>query len=870
MTPHPRSICVSLHAALLLALLFASQSAMAEPDPRTAPLAKVHPLYLDTQAPLDDRVADLVSRMTLEEKAQALNHNAADIARIGLRSDKWNQCLNGVQWNEPTTLFPICTALAATWNPELVRNEVARVLADEARGIYNGWRRDPKAKGEHKGLIYRAPVINIERNPYWGRNYEAWGEDPFLTGRMGVAYVKGLQGDDPKHLKVAATLKHYAVNNVEIDRTKLDAKVSERMLHEYWLPHFRDAVVEGKVASLMASYNAINGMPNNINRWLLTDLLKTQWGHEGFIVSDLGGVKTMVEGHGKKQMSYIDAVAQSVMAGCDFSDREYEQYIPGAVRAGKLTEERLNDALVRVLKVRFQLGEFDPLDASPYGRISRDVVNSTAHHAVARKAAEQSMVLLQNRGQLLPLDPTKLGKVAVIGPFADEPIQNGYNGRHEGVITPLRGIRDALGKEIEIISAQGARAVTNPSLQNDWGNASGGRSLKMISESKGEFIEFPFEAPVEGTYTLALHFKAYPTSGIFQTSVDGKTVGEPIDMYSAKKRPGMQAEIGSMALSKGRHTIRFTVNGRNQESRGHTGSFDKLTLSGAAKAGVEVEKAGAVSDLGRGETFLTEGIAAAKAADTVILCLGSDTRNEMEDVDRTFLGLPGNQLELAQSVIAANPRTVVVLFGAGPLTLPWLKEHAPAMIQAWWPGQEGGAALASVLLGKVNPAGRLPHTVYASKEQVPSIDEYDITKGFTYMYLNGAPLYAFGHGLSYTTFEYSNLHLGAKSLPADGTLTVHIDVKNTGKRAGDEVAQLYVHEVKPVVKRPAKELRGFQRVSLAPGEKRTLTFTLPAEKLAYWDESAHAFVVNPGAFDIFVGASSEDIRETARIKVTRP
>lgn len=869
MIPLPRSICAALRASLVLALPFAPLTALAEPDPRTAPLAKENPLYLDTEAPIDDRVADLVSRMTLEEKAQTLNHNGADIARIGLRSDKWNQCLNGVQWTEPTTLFPICTALAATWNPALVQNEVARVLSDEARGIYNGWRRDPSAPGMRKGLIYRAPVINIERNPYWGRNYEAWGEDPFLTGRMGVAYVKGLQGDDPKHLKVAATLKHYAVNNVEIDRTKLDAKVSERMLHEYWLPHFRDAVVEGKVASLMASYNAINGKPNNINHWLLTDLLKKQWGHEGFVVSDLGGVGTMVAGHGKKQMTYIDAVAQSVMAGCDFSDREYEQYIPGAVRDEKLTEERLNDVLTRLLKARFRLGEFDPLDANPYGRISRDVVNSSANHAVARKAAEQAIVLLQNRDNLLPLDPTKLGKIAVIGPFADEAIQNGYNGRHEGVITPLRGIRDALGKEIEIISAQGARGVTNPALQNDWGNASGGRSLKMISESKGEFIEFPFEAPVEGAYKLALHFKAYSTSGVFQTSVDGQPVGEPIDMYAAEKRPGMQAEIGSMALSKGRHTIRFTVNGRNPESRGYIGSFDKLSLAGAAKAIVEVERADAISHLGSGETFLTEGVAAAKAADTVILCLGSDTRNEMEDLDRTFLGLPGNQLELAQAVIAANPRTVVVLFGAGPLTLPWLKEHAPALLQAWWPGQEGGAALANVLLGNVNPAGRLPHTVYASKEQVPSLDEYDVTKGFTYMYLNGAPLYAFGHGLSYTTFAYSNLRVSPKQIPADGAITVAVDVQNTGKRPGDEVTQLYFHEVNPVVKRPAKELRGFQRVSLAPGEKRTLNFNVPAQKLAHWDETKHAFVVNPGAFDILVGASSEDIREKTRIEVTR-
>jgi beta-glucosidase len=857
-------------AGWLLAALFSVfvPFVQAEPDPRTAPLAKEHPLYLDTKAPLDNRVADLVSRMTLEEKARALNHNGADIARIGLRSDKWNQCLNGVQWSEPTTLFPICTGLAATWNPEFVQNEVARVLSDEARGIYNGWRRDPTAPGMHKGLIYRAPVINIERNPFWGRNYEAWGEDPFLTGRMAVAYVKGLQGDDPQHLKVAATLKHYAVNNVEIERTKLDAKVSERMLHEYWLPHFRDAVVEGKVASLMASYNAINGVPNNINHWLLTDVLKTQWGHEGFVVSDLGGVKTMVEGHEKKQMTYVDAVSRSVMAGCDFSDREYEQNIPAAVRAGKLTEERLNDALTRVLKVRFQLGEFDPLDANPYGGIPRDVVNSAASHAVAKKAAEQSVVLLQNRGGLLPLDTAKLKKVAVIGPFADLAITNGYNGRHRDVVTALQGIRAALGKDIEIVTAQGGRAVRNPALQNDWGKASGGRSLNMLSESKGEFIEFPFEAPIEGSYEVALQFKGNPTRGTFQASLDGKKIGAPIDMYSADDRQGLRAELGSVTLSKGRHVIRFTVEGKNKASRGYSGNFDKLTLAGAGAAGVEIENAGAVSGPGSGETFLAEGVAAAKGADVVILCLGSDTRNEMEGVDRTFLGLPGNQQELAEAVIAANPRTVVVLFGAGPLAVPWLKEHAPAMLQAWWPGQEGGTAVADVLLGKVNPAGRLPHTVYASEKQVPSIDEYDISKGFTYMYVKGAPLYAFGHGLSYTTFAYANLRVSPGKPSRDGTLEAKVDVTNTGHRAGDEVVQLYTRAVQPSITRPRHELRGFQRIALAPGETKTVTLRVPVEKLSYYDEKTHGFVVEPGDYEIQVGAASDDIR--ARAKITVP
>ena len=732
---------------LPLALFLVPLAATAEPEPRAAPPAHERPLYLDPERSLDTRVADLISRLTLEQKAALLNHKGSTITVDGrpILSDQWNQCLNGVSWDRPTTLFPTCIAMAATWNPDLVQNEVARVLSDEARAIYNLKRLDPKAPGQRKGLIYRAPVINIQRNPYWGRNFESWSEDPFLTGRMAVAYVRGLQGEDPRHLKLAATLKHYAVNNVEFDRMKLNAVVSERMLREYWLPHFHDAVVEGKAQSLMGSYNAINGTPNNINRWLLTDLLKNEWKHEGFVVSDAGGIGFMVKGHAQGKMAYTDAVAHALMAGCDFSDKEFEQYLPTAVREGKATEARLDDALTRVLKVRFRLGEFDPFDSISYSKLTPEVIDSPAHRAIALKTAQQALVLLQNRDRLLPLDKTKLKRIAMLGPCADQAIKNGYNGQQPVMITALQGLKNRAAPGTEILFGVGG----------------------VIGGPKQKWVKTPDESKIDRA--------------------------------------------------------------------------------------AELQKA----------------VELARSADVAVVCVGTNPSIEQEDLDRKSLALPGTQQALVEAVLAANPRTVVVLFGGGPLTIPWIKEHAPAVVQAWWPGEEGGHAIADVLFGDVNPAGRLPHTVYASEQQVPPQDEYDVTKGFTYMYLNGSPLYAFGHGLSYTSFDYSKLLLSAKSLPADGTLTVSIDVTNTGKRAGDEVAQLYVHEMKPVVKRPTKELRGFQRVTLAPGEKRTLTFTLPAAKLAYWDETTHAFVVNPGDFDILVGASSDDIRKSARITVAR-
>ncbi|MBC7785619.1 MAG: glycoside hydrolase family 3 C-terminal domain-containing protein, partial [Burkholderiales bacterium] len=716
----------SLFLILIVVLLSAGVAQAADTQP-AAP-------WLDRSLPVDQRVKDLISRLTLEEKAMLLNHRGTTVERFNIRADQWNQCLNGVKWDRPTTLFPSCIAMAATWNVDLVQNEIAKVLSDEARAIYNGWHIDPQAPGDHKGLIYRAPVINIERNPYWGRNHEAWGEDPYLTGRMAVAYVRGLQGDDPKYLKLAATLKHYAVNNVEINRKKLNLHVSQRMLREYWLPHFKDAVVEGKAESLMASYNAINGTPNNINHWLLTEVLKKEWKHEGFVVSDLGGVRTMVDGHTAKTMTYVDAVAQSVMAGCDFSDKEFEQNIPAAVKEGKLTEERLNDALTRVLRTRFRLGEFDPFDAVPYSKISPSVIGSDAHRAVALKTARESIVLLQNRDQFLPLDKTKLKKIAVVGPLADVVITNLYNGKTGKTITPLQGIRDAAASGTEVSYAVGGMVAARP----------------------------------EG--------------------------------------------------------------------------FDPTKE-------------------------LQSAVSLARDADVAIVFVGTDKTVEQENIDREKLDLSGNQEELVRSVLAANPRTVVVQLTAGSITEPWLKENIPAMLQAWWPGEEGGHAIAEVLFGDYNPAGRLPHTVYASEAQVPPVDEYDITKGFTYMYINGDPMFAFGHGLSYSKFDYAPIALSSKQLAGDAKVAVSVDITNTGKRAGDEVIQVYAHQTVPGVKLPAKKLVAFTRVHLEPGEKKTVVLNVSADRLSYFDEKTNAFITPAGPVDLLVGASSDDIRQKAVIEI---
>lgn len=701
------------------------------------------PAFLNQELSTEVRVADLMDRLTLEQKAQLLNHRGktVEVAGFSIRADQWNQCLHGVKWTEPTTNFPISIALGATWDTELM-HRVATVISDEARAIYNGWKQNPDFRGEHKGLIYRSPVINISRNPFWGRINEIFGEDPYHTGRMGVAYVKGIQGNDPHYLKLASTLKHYAVNNVETDRMKLNATVPERMLYEYWLPHFRACIVEGKAQSVMASYNAINGVPNNINKLLLTDILKKQWGHEGFVVSDLGGVRTMVEGHQQRQMSYEEAVGRSIMAGCDFSDAEYEKYIPEALRKGYLTEERLNDALRRVLRVRFRLGEFDDFKSVPYSGLSPEIIGCKEHRKLSLEAARKSIVLLKNDKNLLPVDKNNLKRIAVIGPYADLFNQGNYGGVPDHPVKPLQGIRNAVGTGVEVLYCKGAQ-ITPVRVRKGW---------------------------------------------------------------SVPPR------------------------------------FDK-------------------------ETELKKAVDMAKHSDIVFLFVGTTADIEVEGRDRKTLALPGNQEELIKSVYAVNKNVVVVLMSAGPLAVPAVKKHIPAILQAWWPGDEGGNAIADVLFGVYNPGAKLPYTMYASDSQVPSINEYDISKGFTYMYLEEKPLFAFGHGLSYSKFRYSDLHISSPVASVNDTVTVSLKVKNIGSRVGDEVVQLYVKDVKAKVIRPNKELRGFTRITLQPGEKQLVRLALPTMSLAFYDGSVRDFVVEPGSFSILLGSASDDIRLQTKLIV---
>jgi len=701
-------------------------------------------VFRDPSQPIEARIRDLIGRLTLEEKAQQLNHLNKGLPRLGVPAwGGWNQTLHGVWSKEPTTLFPIPTAMGATWDSELVR-QIGDAMSDEARALYNAKKDGPRSP---HGLVYRSPVINISRDPRWGRIQEVFSEDPYLTGRMAVAYVKGLQGEDVAHLKLASTLKHFAVNNVEAGRQHLSAIVDERNLFDFWFPHWKAGFMEGKAQSVMSSYNAINGVPSAVNRWLLTDVLRGQWGFDGFVTDDLGAVQLLTSerpnepGH-RFSDDPVVSTAAAIKAGNDSDDQEFEDNIPKAVQRGLLTMSDVDKALANVLRVGFRLGAFDP--ETPYDRIPMSVVRSEEHLALSLKVAQASLTLLSNRSasstpaapgptppSFLPLKKDEIKTVAVIGPAGDQDYPTGnYYGTPARKVGVAMGLRELLGSGV------------------------------LVSYEKGADFVGP-------------------------------------------------ADPESMA----------------------------------------------------------KAVALAKRSDVVVLCLGTSLQVEAEGRDRRDLTLPGAQQQLLEAVFAANPKVALVLMNAGPLGVGWAHDRLPAILAAWFPGEAGGTAIARALFGLDNPGGKLPYTVYANLDGVPPQNEYDVSKGYTYQYFKGVPLYPFGHGLSYTRFRFSNLKLSEATIAPSGSVDVSFDLANVGDRAGDEVAQLYTHQVKSRSYQPIRTLRAFRRVTLQPNETRRVTFTLKAAELAWYQGGRIGSAVEPGVFDVAVGASSDNLRLRAPLSV---
>jgi beta-glucosidase len=858
------------------------------------------PAYLDPGLGVDARAKDLVSRMTLEEKVSQLTNDAAAIPRLGVPAyEWWNEALHGVARAGAATSFPQAIGLAATFDAPLLR-KVADAISDEARAKHHEFvARGLRAR--YQGLTFWSPNINIFRDPRWGRGQETYGEDPYLTARMGVEFVKGLQGDDPKYLKVAATAKHFAVHSgPESLRHTFDVHPSERDLHETYLPAFRALVQDAKVEVVMGAYNRVNGESASGSPRLLQEILRKEWGFGGHVVSDCGAIDDIWRTH-KIASTPEAAAAIGVKNGCDLECGGAYRTLGKAVAEGLLTEADIDMALTRLMKTRMKLGLFDPPETVRYTKIPYSVNESTEHDQLARRMAQESMVLLKNDG-VLPLS-RNVGTVAVVGPNADDLITllGNYYGVPSRPVTALAGIRAAVGPKTRVIHARGTELVegrqdprADPAIDAAFLRPGPGSAEHGL---KGEYFKNP---RLEGEPAMVRvdpridfrWYRASPTSELVARGEMRAEQGLPIDDFSVRWTgqlvpPASGRYVFTVRADDG---VRLFVDGKavldawGPQPR----AFDKaveLDLEKDKAYDLHVEYMDSVRDAeirlawkapGAKEPF-AEAVEAARDADVVVFVGGLTADIEGEEMpvslpgfsggDRTDIALPATQDRLLRALKETGKPVVLVLTTGSALGIEWAKQNLPAVLVAWYPGQEGGAAIADVLFGDVSPAGRLPVTFYKSAADLPPFTDYDM-KGRTYRYFEGEPLYPFGHGLSYTRFEYSGLRVDRATAAATDAVTVSLTVKNTGGRDGDEVVQLYARAVSPKRPMPRRALRGFERVVLKAGEAKTVTFRIrPQDDFSYWDEMRKAFAVEPGPYEVEVGASSADLRVRARIEV---
>jgi beta-glucosidase len=707
-------------SSLLLTLTLAGTLFAAEP-------------FRDPKLPLEERVNNLVSLMTLEEKIAFLGQTTPAIDHLGIKSfTNFTEGLHGLGWagggSITSTQFPQDIGMASTWDPDLLR-QMGAAVGYETR-IYN-----VKTEGKRVGLAIRAPMVDMGREPRWGRNEESYGEDPFLSGSLAIGIVKGLQGDNARYIQAAATLKHFVANNNERNRTRSDSVMDERDLREYFLVPFQKAITEGHAQSFMVAYNLLNGAPCTAHP-ILRSIVMKEWGFDGMICTDAGGMPNLM----RSQMvvaSLPEAAAMAVKAGVTVFLDQSAGPVKEALDKGLLTEADVVDRVKGNLRMRMRLGEFDPPALVPFSTITgkEEPWYGLKHKALARLVTDKSIVLLKNEKNILPLNKTTIHSIAVIGAGANEVFPDWYAGTLPYAVTPVEGIRAKVGPTVHV------RWVRD--------NANNRMASNIAADSD-----------------VAIVFAGNnPTCG---------------------------------------------------------------------------------AGFGRG-------------------CLPSEGK---ESVDRTEIDLPKEQLDLVNQIVKANPKTIVVLKASFPYAINAIQENVPGIVYMAHSSQEEGNALADVLFGDYNPAGRLVQTWVKSLSDLPDMMDYNIRKGRTYLYFKGQPLYAFGYGLSYTTFKYSNLRTSAETVGGKGQITVSVTVQNSGTRLGDEVVQLYVEHVGSAVERPIRQLRGFKRITLKPGESQTVQIPLKGADLAYWDAARQSWVVENDKLKIMVGASSADVRLNKTIEVT--
>ncbi len=797
-----------------------------------------------------DRAADLIGLMTVDEKIAQLTNETDSIPRLGVAAyNYWSEALHGVLASGATS-FPQAVAMGSTWEPGLV-NRVGSAISDEAR-VFNAV--------EGKGLTYWSPTINIARDPRWGRNEESYSEDPYLLSRMGVAFVKGMQGDDPYYLKTVSTPKHFMANNEEQRRHTGSSDVDMRTMFEYYLPAFRQAIVEGKAYSIMGAYNEVNHVPCNANSFLMTDLLRRTWGFEGYVVSDCGAIGDMLNGHHFFKTA-AEAAAGSLLAGCDLDcGREYRRGLKEALAQGLLEVKDLDRSLERVLSARFRLGEFDPPEAVPYRAIPREKLDCKEHRDLALEVARKSIVLLKNNG-ILPLKKGKVRSIAVIGPNAAEPQLGIYSGWPNVQVGPLEGI---VGKA----AALGMKA------EYALGCVVGDGDLKPIEPRYFAKVEGTGKTGMKGEYFDNMNLTGRPVLTRIDSMVNfnfgtgSPAPGLPEDHFSIRWKgkivpPAAVHQIGISTDDGGRLYVEGKLLIDDWTDHAETPHTADVELEAGREYEVEFDQyddgLGACArltwDQGRKDFAGAQQVAARN--DVVVLVVGTSPTIAREELDRTEIELPQVQRDLIAAVASVNPRIVLVLVNGGPVALAGMEKKAGGIVEAWYGGQAGGKALADVLFGDVNPGGKLPETFYASTQQLPPMSDYDLVNHpRTYMFFDQPVLFPFGHGLSYTRFDYGNLAVAKK----DSAVQVEFTLQNTGKVAGEEVAQLYVHDLNASIKVPVNQLKRFQRIALAPGEKKRLSFTIPALEFSFYDTGTNDLKTAPGKWEIRVGSSSQDIR----------
>jgi beta-glucosidase len=730
-------------AALLGVFALAGPTATAPTsDAEEASLSFQYP-FQNPNLPEEERVIDLIGRMTLEEKITALGFRAA-VPRLGVKGSPHIEGYHGVAQGGPsnwgrrnptaTTQFPQAYGLGSTWDPELI-SRLAAQEAQEARYLFQS------AKYNRSGIIIRAPNADLARDPRWGRTEEVYGEDPFHVGTLAAAFTRGLQGDHPRYWKAASLLKHFLANSNEDDRSRSSSDFDQRLWREYYAKPFEMAVRQGGSRAMMAAYNAVNGTPAHVHA-MLREIVMNEWGLDGIICTDGGGLGLLVSAH-EAFPDLPTAAAACINAGVNnFLDR-FQEPVSAALDRGLLNEADLDEALRGLFRVSIRLGLLDPPDLVPYAAIGApddpEPWDQPETRAFVREVTQKSIVLLKNSAGLLPLDRSKVRSIGVIGPLSNQVLLDWYSGTPPYRVSPREGIE----------------SVANPT---------------------------PF-----GSNQIGVNW-----------------VG---DMSDAAVEMARQRDVAVVCV------------GNHPEGN----------------AGWEVV------------TSRSEG---------------------KEAVDRKAITLPPGQEEFIRRVVDANPNTVVVLISSFPVALPWAAENATTILHMTHASQELGNALADVLFGDVDPGGRLAQTWPRSLEQLPPMMDYDIRHGRTYMYFEGEPQYHFGHGLSYTTFSYANLRTNPATLESHGAVDVSVDVTNTGTRAGDDVVQLYVSYPESQVSRPHKQLRGFQRVSLQPGETKSVTLRIAADDLSYWDPAQHKWVVEPGRVELLVGRSSADPDLSLRQMIT--